>query len=76
MWAEAEKQWKAMPESDRQAMINSKKKEFRTAVAQIRDRAVNEGFAGTFSPVDIVFFLLGVVTAWQVAFRDVVGGEG
>ncbi|MDH5643980.1 MAG: hypothetical protein OEY63_07235 [Gemmatimonadota bacterium] len=69
VWTEAEAVWNGMSPNEREdykaetaAMIESNFEAFRLEMS-------NEGFLGTFGFLDILFFGLAVVTAFQIAGR-------
>jgi hypothetical protein len=76
VWAEARKRWDAMDQAGRDGYAQGRRDEFDSNLSEIRREAAMAAFTADLGVIDIVFFVLGVATAWQIAFRDVVGGGG
>lgn len=75
VWAEAKKRWDAMDQAGRDSYAKGKRDEYDRDIADFRRKATMEAFTGNLGVIDIVFFVLGVVTAWQIAFRDPIEGS-
>lgn len=73
VWAEALARWQAMDEATRQKFESERKAAGLGLLQQMKQQVVQQAFVGNLGPVDIIFLLLGVATAWQIAFRDLVG---
>ncbi len=72
--AQAEQQWNAMSPAEQQEFSSNKKSEFLSGGNQLAYTLAWEGFKGNLGPIDIIFFVLGVITAWQIAFMDPIEG--
>lgn len=53
-------------------LLAEKKAEFEIMLSAFEGQIVQEGFADSFSGMDIVFFLLGIFTAGKIALSDYV----
>lgn len=71
IWQNAQKKWDAMDDeghTEFHAQIESNTREnFEAYIAGVTEEARSEGFFATFSLFDLLFFGLGVVTAWGIA---------
>ncbi len=74
IWREAESTWNKMSESERdthkekvKAMVAANIDAFQSQLASNLNEARSEGFLSTFSAFDLLFFGLGIVTAWRFA---------
>ncbi len=76
VWAEAKKRWDSMDQAGRDGYAKAKRDGFDRNLADLRREATMAAFTGNLGVIDIVFFVLGVITAWQIAFRDMVSGGG
>ena len=74
IWTEAQTQWEAMEITEREAFQEKRKREISDAISQVRGSVAMASFKSSFGPVDIVFFILGVITAGKLAFSDVIEG--
>ena len=73
--ATVKKQFGLMTEQEKETRREEFKKEYELALAafsEYRGEVTNEAFLHSFSPFDIIFFLLGIVTAGKVAMSDVI----
>lgn len=70
VWSVAQERWSGWGETERTAFRDDVAEEIRTNVEaslpEIRAAITGGGFAGSFSPMDLLFFGLGMVTAWGV----------
>ncbi|MEM7416685.1 MAG: TerB family tellurite resistance protein [Gemmatimonadota bacterium] len=70
VWAVAEERWAGWTEAERSAFRDEVGEQIRTNVEaslpEIRAAMTGGGFMGSFSPMDLLFFGLGMVTAWGV----------
>ncbi len=72
VWANAEEQWGAMSSAEKETFKVNRLSEVNDAVSAMRGTLAWESFMASFGPIDIVFFILGVVTAGKLAFSDVI----
>ena len=70
VWAEAEGRWAGWTDEERMAFREARESEVRTnieeSLPEVRAAFSAGGFAGSFSPMDFIFFGLGMVTAWGI----------
>lgn len=70
VWAEAEARWGARSEEDRLAYREAREAEtlenLRTSMPEIRTALAGGGLLGSFTPMDVIFFGLAMVTAFGV----------
>lgn len=70
VWAEAETRWASLDPMAQMAFREEREAEVRAnveaSIPEIRAAFSAGGFAGSFSPMDFIFFGLGMVTAWGV----------
>ena len=70
VWAEASERWAAMGASDRASFQAEREAESRAnieaSLPEIRAAISAGGFFASFTPMDLLFFGLGMVTAWGV----------
>lgn len=70
VWAEAETRWASWTPMEQMAFRNERESEVRAnieaSMPEIRAAFSAGGFAGSFTPMDLIFFGLGMVTAWGV----------
>lgn len=68
VWNEAQGRWASLNETQRTEFRSAREAELRANVEanlpEIRAAFASGGFAGSFSPMDVIFFGLGMVTAW------------
>ena len=71
---EVTERWEGMNDAGRlgvrNRVINRYEIEAQEFVEEVETFVMEEGFWMSFGPVDIVFFLLAIVTAFGVAFKD------
>lgn len=71
VWAQAGRRWDGMTEAERAAYreerIAETRSEVETNLPQIRAMIAGSGFAGSFSPMDLIFFGLAMTTAFGLA---------
>lgn len=71
IWAEAEQRWQSMSDQEQGALRQQAASEARQLAEefgeQMRGVYLVEAFKGSFGIIDIVFFGLGIVTAWGFA---------
>lgn len=71
LWSEAERTWGKMSDEERDAFRETVAERMRGNLADYLAANLNdarkEGFLGSFGPVDLLFFGLGIVTAFKVA---------
>lgn len=71
VWAEAEARWAELTDEQRNVFRDQLEAEVRENIAgnlpQIRSAMAGGGFVGSFSPMDVIFFGLAMVTAFGVA---------
>lgn len=78
VWADAQKRWGDMSEAERAdfeaAVFATAKQNF----AMMHEYAAETGFLSSFSPYDLLWFALAVITAFQLANKmaNLTGGEG
>lgn len=70
IWSEASTQWSEMDPTAQDEFKTYRQQEVTDEIAEIRGTLAWGSFTSSFGPVDIVFFLLGVVTAWKIAYID------
>lgn len=70
VWTVAESRWAEWSPEEREAFRDELRENIRINVEanlpEIRAAMSGGGFAGSFSPMDLIFFGLGMVTAWGV----------
>ncbi len=71
VWTEALTRWSTLSDDGKTQFRNDREQEMRANVAaampELRATAAEEGFLGSFGPLDILFFGLAVVTAFKIA---------
>lgn len=71
VWAEARARWAAWSDTERSEFREARRRETRedldANVGAYRDQLFRSAFAGSFAPMDIIFFGLAIVTAWGIA---------
>jgi hypothetical protein len=67
IWRDARSRWTSLTPEQQGEVSRAMEANYRTSLAAIRGQIISEGFAESFSGFDIVFFLLGIVTAYKVA---------
>jgi len=73
VWTEANNRWSDMDATAQDEFRTHRQQEVAAGLASVRGAFAWESFTASFGPVDIVFFLLGVVTAWKLGFNDPIG---
>lgn len=70
IWQEAAVRWDAMDDAQRRAFREEREAQSRAnieaSLPEVRSYLTQEGFLGSFGPTDLIFFGLGMVTAWGV----------
>ncbi|MBN2021411.1 MAG: hypothetical protein JW809_01335 [Pirellulales bacterium] len=74
VWAEAQRQWRAMPEDQRQSRIDTFKADLAENLGAITSEARDQAFRESFSGFDILWFVLAAVTAFKVG-AGIAGNE-
>ncbi len=69
IWTLAEVAWSAMSEEEKDDFKNTVKEQIEENFRAYTDDAENEGFLAYFSPMDGIFFLLAVATAYKVGSK-------
>jgi hypothetical protein len=68
VWAEAAGRWASWDESERTEFRDAREADVRAniqaSIPEIRTVITSGGFEGSFGPMDLIFFGLGMVTAW------------
>lgn len=71
VWDEAVARWSALTEAERvefrEAREAATRANIEASLPEIRAMMTRGGFAGSFTPMDLIFFGLGMVTAFSVA---------
>lgn len=71
VWADATARWEAMSDSERgdyrQQVRDTMTADLAQAISGFRGDMIAEGFKQSFSAMDVIFFLLAVVTAFKIA---------
>lgn len=70
IWRQAQSQWDAMPSDEQTQMRTQRREDHRGALDDLRSALAMEGFKDAFGLLDIVFFGLAIVTAYQIAARN------
>jgi hypothetical protein len=70
IWSEASAQWNAMNPADRQQAKEEYVNGLNQALQGMQGQLTFQAFLSSFSVIDIVFFVLAVITAWNLAARD------
>ena len=68
----AQRQFDAMSEDERTAKKEAVEREYNEVIGAFEANIAQEGFASSFGPMDIVFFLLAILAAGKVALSDVI----
>lgn len=66
VWAEAERRWNELPPAEQQQQIAERKTLIQEFSGAIQEMATREGFADSFSPMDLLFFGLAVFSAFKI----------
>ncbi|HVJ85611.1 MAG TPA: hypothetical protein VM452_08195 [Caulifigura sp.] len=72
--AEAKKQWGAKPAEERQKLITERTEAFQNITNMVAGEIRKQGFLASFSPMDALFFLLAVMSAFKIG-AGVTDGE-
>jgi hypothetical protein len=67
VWDSAVEQWEGMSADEQDAFLQSHWDAINQELTGMADAAVKEGFADSFDIIDVVFALLAIATAYQVA---------
>ncbi len=70
VWDQATASWNAMSAEQRQEKISSRIALMNELAKNIRSQFAWETFKASFNVLDIVFFCLGIATAWRIACVD------
>ena len=73
VWAYGKEKWDAMTEAEQLDYMELKKEERAMLINQLKDGIEAEGFRNAWGPMDILFIVIGVVTAFQIGMSDPVG---
>ena len=65
VWAEANKRWLAKPAAEREAMKEKQLEELAQILGGIKGQMRDGVFQNSFSPMDLIFFGLAIVTAYK-----------
>lgn len=66
VWQEATKKWNALGAAEQQRLIAEKKKELDRLSGELAGDLRKAGFRDSFSPFDILWFLLATITAYRL----------
>jgi hypothetical protein len=66
VWQEATKKWNALGPAEQQRLIAEEKKEIEQFAGELKGELRNIGFRESFSPFDILWFLLATITAYRL----------
>ncbi len=72
--AEAKKRWGTKPAEERQKLIAERTEAFQNVTNMVAGEIRKQGFLASFSPMDALFFLLAVMSAFKIG-AGVVDGE-
>lgn len=75
VWSEAKKRWDGLDDPSRKGFAAAKRKELEREFLRAMRKASLAAITKNLGVFDLVFFVLGVVTAWQIAFRDPIEGS-
>ena len=64
--AEAKKQWGSKPAEERQKLITERTEAFQNITNMLAGEFRKQGFLASFSPMDALFFLLAVMSAFKI----------
>ncbi|MGI9518956.1 MAG: hypothetical protein ACR2NP_18030 [Pirellulaceae bacterium] len=70
VWKIALDKWNAMSEDERAAFKDQKENDGNAMLDDFKRQLAKDSFLQSFGILDIVFFLLAIVTAWQIAIND------
>ena len=70
IWTEAAARWAGFDEPGRKKFIEEFVQNRDRAIQAMRGQIANRAFFASFGPIDIIFFLLAIVTAWKLAASD------
>ena len=71
---EAEKRWNALKPEEQQAQIQERTESIQAFASSLKAMARQEGFKASFTPIDILFFILAIGSAWKLG-SGVASGE-
>ena len=66
----ARDRWEGMNQTERTEFVETKIATIKRVIEDAKSGFVMEAFKNSFSGFDLIFFGLGIITAWQLAFRD------
>lgn len=66
VWAAAVARWDAMKPAEQEAQIQERKDAMAMVSGMLQDEITEQGFKSSFSPIDLLFFGLAVVTSFKV----------
>jgi hypothetical protein len=72
VWREATAHWNAMDPAERQQWKESYLKDLNEMFRGMQGQLTFQAFLSSFNMIDIIFFVLAIITAWNLAARDVV----
>ena len=76
IWQKANERWNAKPDNEKQTFKDDIAKQSQEALNNFKAAMRKEGFMNAWGGMDVIFVLLGVYTAFQLAFSDPIGNEG
>ena len=65
VWAEANRRWLAKPVAEREAMKKQKTADIDQLLGGLKGQVRANAFQNIFSPIDLIFFGLAIVTAFK-----------
>jgi hypothetical protein len=71
IWKEASDQWTAMDPAERQQLKDAYIEGLNQALQDMQGQLTLQAFFAQFNFIDIIFFVLAIITAWNLAARDV-----
>lgn len=70
VWESSVEKWIALGADGQTKFREEREQESKQMFDAMKGGIAREGFIQSFSPIDIIFFLLAMVTAWQIAIKD------
>lgn len=70
IWTEAANGWSGMDAETRQKVRDEFLKSRDAALQGLRGQMANNAFLASFGLIDIIFFVLAIITAWRLAATD------
>jgi hypothetical protein len=69
VWRETNRRWDKLPPADQKQRLSVAKKNLLRIIDDLKAHAIARAFENSFSPFDILWFLLAIATAFRVGSR-------